>query len=163
MINYNELFEKSKELANKSGLTQLELYQRFMFERILERISVSKYNSNFILKGGLLLSAMLGIESRSTRDMDISIKGIDVSKDPRRTELLRAKMKTQADIAESQKAVDRLEELVKRGENAKISVVRKVYSGCVVTIDQQTLTVKELQESVCFQKKKEGVVMISLK
>lgn len=74
MINYNELFEKSKELANKSGLTQLELYQRFMFERI----SVSKYNSNFILKGGLLLSAMLGIESRSTRDMDISIKGIDV-------------------------------------------------------------------------------------
>ena len=90
-------------------------------------------------------------------------KGIDVSKDPRRTELLRAKMKTQADIAESQKAVDRLEELVKRGENAKITVVRKVYSGCVVTIDQQTLTVKELQESVCFQKKKEGVVMISLK
>lgn len=50
MINYNELFEKSKELANKSGLTQLELYQRFKFERILERISVSKYNSNFILK-----------------------------------------------------------------------------------------------------------------
>jgi len=81
MINYNELFEKSKELANKSGLTQLELYQRFMFERILERISVSKYNSNFILKGGLLLSAMLGIESRSTRDMDISIKGINVSKE----------------------------------------------------------------------------------
>lgn len=81
MINYNEVFEKSKELANRSGLTQLELYQRFMFERILERISVSKYNSNFILKGGLLLFAMLGIESRSTRDMDISIKGIDVSKE----------------------------------------------------------------------------------
>ena len=79
MINYNNLFEKSKELANKSGLTQLELYQRFMFERILERISLSKYNNNFILKGGLLLSAMLGIESRSTRDMDISVKGIDVS------------------------------------------------------------------------------------
>ena len=66
MINYKELFEKSKELANKSGLTQLELYQRFMFERILERISVSKY---------------IGIQSRSTRDMDISIKGIDVSKE----------------------------------------------------------------------------------
>ena len=52
-----------------------------MFERILERISVSKYNENFILKGGLLLSAMLGINSRSTRDMDISIKGIDVSQE----------------------------------------------------------------------------------
>lgn len=81
MINYNELFEKSKKLAKESGLTQLELYQRFMFERILERISLSKYNKNFILKGGLLLSAMLGINSRSTRDMDISIKGIDVSKE----------------------------------------------------------------------------------
>lgn len=52
-----------------------------MFERILERISVSKYSENFILKGGLLLSAMIGINSRSTRDMDISIKGIDVSKE----------------------------------------------------------------------------------
>lgn len=81
MIDYSELFEKSKKLAKDSGLTQLELYQRFMFERILERISVSKYNENFILKGGLLLSAMLGINSRSTRDMDISIKGIDVSEE----------------------------------------------------------------------------------
>ena len=81
MIDYSELFEKSKQLAKESGLTQLELYQRFMFERILERISVSKYNENFILKGGLLLSAMLGINSRSTRDMDISIKGIDVSQE----------------------------------------------------------------------------------
>lgn len=81
MIDYNELFEKSKKLAKESGLTQLELYQRFMFERILERISLSKYNENFVLKGGLLLSAILGINSRSTRDMDISIKGIDVSKE----------------------------------------------------------------------------------
>ena len=81
MINYNELFEKSKKLAKESGLTQLELYQRFMFERILERISLSQYNENFILKGGLLLSAMLGINTRSTRDMDISIRGIDVSQE----------------------------------------------------------------------------------
>ena len=79
MIDYNELFKKSKQLAKASGLTQLELYQRFMFERILERISASKYSENFILKGGLLLSAMLGINSRSTRDMEISIKGVDVS------------------------------------------------------------------------------------
>ena len=65
------------DLASKFGLTQLELYQRFM----LERISISKYSSNFILKGGLLLSTMLEIESGSTRDMDVSIKGIDVVKE----------------------------------------------------------------------------------
>lgn len=81
MINYKELFEKSKEISLKHNLTQLELYQRFMFERILERISVSKYQNNFILKGGLLLSAMFGIDNRTTRDMDITIKGIDVSKE----------------------------------------------------------------------------------
>lgn len=39
-----------------------------MFERILERISISKYNKNFILKGGILLSAIFGINERSTKD-----------------------------------------------------------------------------------------------
>ena len=81
MITYKELNEKAKQIEKKCNLQHLEIYQRFMFERILERISVSSYNENFILKGGLLLSAMLGIESRSTRDMDVSIKGIDVSKE----------------------------------------------------------------------------------
>ena len=81
MINYNELIEKAKKLVKQTGLTQLEIYQRFMFERILERISLSKYKNNFILKGGLLLSTMLGIDNRSTRDMDISIKGLDISKE----------------------------------------------------------------------------------
>ena len=80
-MKYIDLFEKSKQIARDNNLTQLEAYQRFMFERILERISVSRYRDNFILKGGLLLSAMLGIESRTTRDMDVTIKGIDVSKE----------------------------------------------------------------------------------
>lgn len=81
MITYKELNEKAKLIEKQCNLQHLEIYQRFMFERILERISVSNYNENFILKGGLLLSAMLGIENRSTRDMDVSIKGIDVSKE----------------------------------------------------------------------------------
>lgn len=80
-MNYKELNEKAREIEKYTGLQHLEIYQRFMFERILERISRSKYNENFILKGGLLLSAMFGINNRSTRDMDISIKGIDVSKE----------------------------------------------------------------------------------
>lgn len=52
-----------------------------MFEKVLERISVSKYQDNFILKGGLLLSAMFGIDNRMPKDMDTTITGIDVSKD----------------------------------------------------------------------------------
>lgn len=81
MISYKELKEKSRELENKYKLTHYELLQRFMFERILERISLSKYNHNFILKGGLLLSAMFGINNRTTQDMDTTIKGINVSKE----------------------------------------------------------------------------------
>ena len=80
-MNYKELNDKAREIERNTGLQHLEIYQRFMFERILERISKSNYNENFILKGGLLLSAMFGINNRSTRDMDISIKGIDVSKE----------------------------------------------------------------------------------
>lgn len=81
MITYKELNSKSKEIERKTGLQHLDIYRRFMFERVLERISISNYRNNFILKGGLLLSAMFGIESRNTRDIDISIKGIDISKE----------------------------------------------------------------------------------
>ena len=52
-----------------------------MLERLLERISVSKYKNNFILKGGMLISAMRGIDSRTTMDMDITIKGIALTKE----------------------------------------------------------------------------------
>ena len=81
MIKYKELKQKSKALERKYQLNHYELLQRFMFERILERISVSKYQENFILKGGLLLSALFGINNRTTRDMDTTIKGLDISKE----------------------------------------------------------------------------------
>lgn len=45
-----------------------------MFERLLERISVSPYKDNFILKGGILIAAMVGLDTRSTMDMDVTIK-----------------------------------------------------------------------------------------
>ncbi len=71
---------KAKELEDKYNLNYYESLQRFMFERILERISVSEYQDNFILKGGLLLAAMFGVENRTTKDMDTTITGIDISK-----------------------------------------------------------------------------------
>ena len=81
MIQYKELKEKSKEIERKYKLNHYELLQRFMFERILERISLSKYQENFILKGGLLLSALFGIDNRTTKDMDTTIKGLNISKE----------------------------------------------------------------------------------
>ena len=52
-----------------------------MLERLLERISVSKYKDNFILKGGMLISAMLGIDSRTTMDIDTTIKGFELTEE----------------------------------------------------------------------------------
>ena len=77
----NDFQKIAKELEEKYDIKYYEALQRFMFERILERISVSKYQDNFILKGGLLLSAMFGISNRTTKDMDTTIKGIDISKE----------------------------------------------------------------------------------
>lgn len=58
-----------------------DLMQMYFFERLLYRISISKYKNNFILKGGLLLSALFGDERRTTQDMDTMIKGIEIESD----------------------------------------------------------------------------------
>lgn len=55
--------------------------QNYMMERFLERVSASQYKDNFILKGGFLIAAMVGIDLRSTMDMDTTIKGIPVDRE----------------------------------------------------------------------------------
>jgi len=79
--NARGLMDKAKNLAQTSNVTTNEVLQNYMFERILERISVSKYKSNFILKGGLLLSSIMGIDTRTTMDMDTCIKGISLTEE----------------------------------------------------------------------------------
>lgn len=77
--NARSLIDKSRNLSLKCNITVNEVLQNYMFERILERLSVSKYKNNFILKGGLLLSSIMGIDTRTTMDMDTCIKGIDLT------------------------------------------------------------------------------------
>ncbi len=57
------------------------LMRNYMMERFLERISLSDYQTRFILKGGMLVAAMVGLDARATMDMDASIKGADLSVD----------------------------------------------------------------------------------
>ena len=64
-----------RNLAKEKGIHAQEVLQIFMFERIIERLSISAYKEIFILKGGLLISAMLGIQERTTMDMDTTVKG----------------------------------------------------------------------------------------
>lgn len=68
-------------LAKRDNLVANTVLQSFMMERLLERIAVSEYKDNFILKGGFLITAMIGIDLRSTMDMDTTIKGISIDRD----------------------------------------------------------------------------------
>lgn len=67
--------------AQKNNLIANTVLQNYMMERLLERISVSKYNNNIILKGGFLIGAIVGIDMRSTLDMDTTIKGVPVNRE----------------------------------------------------------------------------------
>lgn len=56
--NYKSLMDRERNTANKNNITVNKVLQNYMFGRILERLSISKYKYNFILKGGLLLSSI---------------------------------------------------------------------------------------------------------
>lgn len=67
-----------RSMAEKKNLRAQEVLQMFLFERVLERLASSQYRNNFILKGGLLISSMIGIGERSTMDMDTTVRGIQM-------------------------------------------------------------------------------------
>ena len=68
-----------KKAHGNSDISQ-KFYQLFYFERILERISISNYRGQIILKGGLLLTSIIGNDERTTKDMDATLKGIPLTK-----------------------------------------------------------------------------------
>ena len=79
MKNVMQLKAIIKNLAKEKHISAQLVMQNFMLERLLERISVSKYKQNFILKGGFLIAAMVGLDTRATMDMDATIKGLPVN------------------------------------------------------------------------------------
>lgn len=79
MKNVMQLKAIIKNLAKEKHISAQLVMQNFMLERLLERISVSKYQQNFILKGGFLIAAMVGLDTRATMDMDTTIKGLPVN------------------------------------------------------------------------------------
>lgn len=81
MITKNPMQLKAfirKKAAEKNISAQLVM-QNYMLERLLERISLSKYKRNFILKGGFLISAIVGLDTRATMDLDTTIRGFTLT------------------------------------------------------------------------------------
>ena len=76
-----QLKDMIKNLARKHSADSQILLRTYMTERFLERLSQSSYKNNFIIKGGMLITAMVGIQSRSTMDLDTTIKGFTLNQD----------------------------------------------------------------------------------
>lgn len=81
IINKDSLKAKAANLSRETNIPNKYIIQNYMFEALLRRISVSKYKDKFIIKGGLLLSSIFGVDLRSTMDLDTTIKGIPLTKE----------------------------------------------------------------------------------
>ena len=81
MKNAMQLKAIIKNMAKSKNISAQIVLQNFMLERLLERISVSSYRENFILKGGFLIAALVGLDTRATMDMDATVKGMPVNPD----------------------------------------------------------------------------------
>ncbi len=83
MITNNPMQLKAfvKKVAAEKNVSAQLVMQNYMMERLLERVSLSKYKKNFILKGGFLIAAIVGLDTRMTMDLDSTIKGFKLTHD----------------------------------------------------------------------------------
>lgn len=81
MITNNPMQFKAfiKNKAQEKNISAQLVMQNYMLERLLERISLSKYRNNFIIKGGFLISSIVGLDTRTTMDLDTTIKGFTLT------------------------------------------------------------------------------------
>lgn len=81
MKSARQLKAKIKNLSAEKKVPAQILMRLYMMERLLERISVSNYKDKFIIKGGLLISSLIGVGSRVTMDLDATIKKLKLEKE----------------------------------------------------------------------------------
>lgn len=78
-LTQDQIKGRLKALAAKEGADAKMLLRHFMMERFLERLSASAYREKFVIKGGFLVTALVGVSMRSTMDIDASISGWDLN------------------------------------------------------------------------------------
>lgn len=77
----NQLKALVRNMSKGNSMQAQIIIRNYMMERFLERLSLSRYQSNFILKGGALVSAMVGLDTRSTLDIDTTMRGLSLTVD----------------------------------------------------------------------------------
>lgn len=77
--NAMQLKARINARAREAGIPAQSLMQSYLFERLLERLSKSKWRDNVIIKGGMLISSLVGVASRTTMDLDTTIMGFTLT------------------------------------------------------------------------------------
>ena len=79
--NANSFKSKMKDIAKKKGVPAQQVQQQYLLEEILKAIALSNYKDSFILKGGYLIGQIIGLDKRTTMDLDVTLKGITLNID----------------------------------------------------------------------------------
>lgn len=79
MSNAMSLKAKIRNVAKEKNIPAQVILQNYMFERLLVRLSVSEYKEKFVLKGGMLVAAIVGLDNRATMDMDTTLKNLPLT------------------------------------------------------------------------------------
>lgn len=72
---------KIRNIAKQKNIPAQVILQNYMFERLLVRLSASEYKDKFVLKGGMLVSAIVGLDNRATMDLDTTVKNLMLTPD----------------------------------------------------------------------------------
>lgn len=87
MSNAMSLKAKIRNIAKQKNIPAQVILQNYMFERLLVRLSASEYKEKFILKGGMLVAAIVGLDNRATMDLDTTLKNLPLTPDAIRSAL----------------------------------------------------------------------------
>ena len=79
MSNAMSLKAKIRNIAKQKNIPAQVILQNYMFERLLVRLSASEYKDKFVLKGGMLVAAIVGLDNRATMDMDTTLKNLPLT------------------------------------------------------------------------------------
>ena len=140
--NRDSLKAKISKLAAKTNISNKYIIQTFMFEALLKRIFVSEYKDKFIIKGGLLLSSIFGVNLRSTMDLDTTIKGLPLN------------MQTIENVINKIISIDLADNIKLKIENIKDIRLENEYSGFNVNLKWNEINKDILRKAIINTSKK---------
>lgn len=119
------LKEKIKNYAKSNKIAAQVVLQNYMFERFLERLSVSEYSEKFVVKGGMLIAAIVGLDTRSTMDLDTTLKNLPLTEEQILTALTSiCEIDLEDDVSFEIKSVS----MIRKQRDEQL--IRKRKSGC---------------------------------